>query len=122
MEEEIKSKFIVGNYYLIKPDPIVFNSNSDYSNLIKYFRKAGELEVYGPIYSIIKIDSEDITVLTRMLDPIPEEDQIIISYCKNNCPNREDCITNCALSEYKHYKADIMSEYYDKNKNKKEES
>lgn len=120
MEEENKERFIVGNYYLIKPDPIVFGSNFDYSNLIKYFRKAGELEVYGPIYSIIKIDSEDVTVLTRMLEPIPEEDQIIISYCKNNCPNREDCITNCALSEYKHYKADIMSEYYDENK--KEES
>lgn len=120
MEEENKERFIVGNYYLIKPDPIVFGSNFDYSNLIKYFRKAGELEVYGPIYSIIRIDDNDVTVLTRMLEPIPEEDQIIISYCKNNCPSRENCIIDCALSEYKHYKADIMSEYYDKNK--KEES
>lgn len=122
MEEENKERFIVGNYYLIKPDPIVFNSNVDldYSNLIKYFRKAGELEVYGPVHSIVRIDSEDVTVLTRMLEPIPEEDQIIISYCKNNCPNRDNCITDCALSEYKHYKADIMSEYSDKNK--KEES
>lgn len=111
MKEE---NLVIGNYYSIKPDPIVFNSSEnslDFSNLIKYFRKAGELEVYGPIYSIIKIDSENITVLTRMLDPIPEEDQIIISYCKNNCPNRENCITDCALSEYKNYKRDVFSEY-----------
>ena len=103
MEEN--SNYKVGDYYSIKPDPIIFNSNVDldYSNLVKYFRKVGELEVYGPVHSILKIGTEDVTVLTRMLKPISEEDQIIISYCKNNCPNRDNCITNCALLEYKNY-------------------
>lgn len=58
----------------------------------------------GPVYSIVhpvKEIDKTITILTRWIDPLPEEENLIVRYCKERCALRNDCIKNCALIEYK---------------------
>lgn len=81
----------------------------EYLEFLQEIKKYNSDQLYiidqkGPIYSIIRPTLEldkTITIPTNWIINLGEEEKLFITYCKERCTMKNNCIKNCSLTKYK---------------------